>query len=153
MNNDYLIQKERLAVVLTTVSGERIAGQLFVQPNVRLRSGREEAPDILNAAEPFFPFLADGGHILLLAKDRVRDLLLPAELEEEEWRIGAGQELEVMLDDGACHRGVLYLEAITGRARVLDYLNRVGERFLTLHTDGGSMLINRDRIERVRPLE
>jgi hypothetical protein len=153
MSNDYRIQKERLAVVLTTTSGERIAGQIFVHPHVRLRSGREEAPDVLNAAEPFFPFLREEGEILLLAKDRVRDIALPTEIEEAEWLAGAGQHLEVVLDDGTRHRGILYLESTLGSARVLDYLNRVGERFLTLHTDDGSMLINRSRIECVRPLE
>ena len=42
---------------------------------------------------------------------------------------------------------------MSGRTRVLDYLNRVGERFLLLYTSHGIVLLNRSYIERVRPLD
>ena len=51
-NNDFRIQKDRLAAVLVTVGGDRLAGELFVQASPRNRYGREEAADILNSAEP-----------------------------------------------------------------------------------------------------
>lgn len=151
MSNDYRIQKERLTVVLTTVSGERIDGDLFVQPNHRSRTGREEAPDILNAPEPYFPFLTCDGEVQLIAKRHVREMALPSDVEEEEWRMDTWQEVEVVLVGGVHHVGVIYLEAIMGRARVLDYLNRTDTRFLTLHSGNSATLINRELIERIRP--
>jgi hypothetical protein len=36
---------------------------------------------------------------------------------------------------------------------VLDYLNRVGERFVLMYTTNGTVLLNRSFIERVRPLD
>ena len=51
------------------------------------------------------------------------------------------------------HTGNVYLESLSGRTRVLDYLNRVGERFLLLYTADGTLLLNRSFIERVHPLD
>ena len=125
MDNEYYrIQKERVAVTITTVSGETIAGELFVQSNARSRTGREEAPDILNDPEPFFPFLGRDGEAQLIAKAQVREVELPGDLPEAEWRIDSWQEIEVVLVGGVHRKGVLYLERLSGRTRVLDYINR-----------------------------
>jgi hypothetical protein len=72
-NNDFRIQKDRLSAVLVTVGGERLVGELFVQASPRNRYGREEAADILNSAEPFFPMLMNDGAVFLVAKERVRE--------------------------------------------------------------------------------
>ena len=153
MNNDYRIEKDRLAAVLVTVGGERVAGELFVQASPRNRYGREEAADILNSAEPFFPMLTSDGQLFLVAKERVRELESRDPMPTDEWQIGAPATIEVMLTGGGVHQGNVYLESLSGRTRVLDYLNRVGERFLLLYTTCGTVLVNRSFIERVRPLD
>ncbi len=153
MNNEYRIEKDRLAAVLVTVGGERVAGELFVQASPRNRYGREEAADILNSAEPFFPMLTSDGQLFLVAKDRVRELESRDPMPTDEWQIGAPATIEVMLTGGSVHQGNVYLESLSGRTRVLDYLNRVGERFLLLYTTRGTVLVNRSFIERVRPLD
>jgi hypothetical protein len=153
MNNDYRIEKDRLAAVLVTVGGERVAGELFVQASPRNRYGREEAADILNSAEPFFPMLTSDGQLFLVAKERVRELESRDPMPTDEWQIGAPATIEVMLTGGSVHQGNVYLESLSGRTRVLDYLNRVGERFLLLYTTRGTVLVNRSFIERVRPLD
>lgn len=152
-NNDFRIQKDRLAAVLVTVGGERLAGELFVQASPRNRYGREEAADILNSAEPFFPMLMSDGALFIVAKDRVRELESRDPMPADEWQIGAPATIEVVLTGGAVHTGNVYLESLNGRTRVLDYLNRVGERFLLLYTARGTVLLNRSLIERVHPLD
>jgi len=152
-NNDYRIQKDRLAAVLVTVGGERIVGELFVQASPRNRYGREEAADILNSAEPFFPLLTSDGDLFLVAKERVRELESRDPMPADEWQIGSPATIEVVLTGGGMHTGNVYLESLSGRTRVLDYLNRVGERFLLLYTTRGTVLLNRSFIERVRPLD
>jgi hypothetical protein len=152
-NNDYRIQKDRLAAIVVTVGGERITGELFVQASPRNRYGREDAADILNSAEPFFPMLAATGELFLVAKDRVREVESRDPMPVDEWQIGAAASIEVHLTGGGMHAGNVYLESVSGRARVLDYLNRVGERFLLLYTTQGTLLLNRSFIERVRPLD
>jgi hypothetical protein len=155
MSNDYRIQKERVSVVLTLLGGERLEGDLFVQANVRNRIGPEDAPDVLNSPEPYFPFVTADGETLLIAKDRVREVEVDRALETgEEWRIGAPSTIEIALGGGVVHRGVIYLESVvTGRGRVLDYLNRVEDRFIALHTPTGAILVNRLAVERVHPVD
>jgi hypothetical protein len=153
-HSDYRIQKERLRITLTTFGGERIVGDLFVQASARNRYGREEAHDVANSAEPFFPVLSESGETYLVAKDRVREIEVGHDATPaEEWRIGSPSTIELSVTGGGTHTGVIYLEAVTGRSRVLDFLNRVGERFLTLHTSRGAVLINRTAVEHVRPLD
>lgn len=152
-NNDYRIQKDRLAAVVVTVGGERMTGELFVQASPRNRYGREEAADVLNSAEPYFPMLTVEGELFLIAKERVREVESREPSPADEWRIGAPATIEVTLTGGAVHSGNVYLESLSGRTRVLDYLNRVGERFLLLYTAHGTVLLNRSFIERVRPLD
>src|SRR5689334_23452041 len=152
-NNDYRIQKERLAAVVVTVGGERMTGDLFVQARPRNRDGREEAADILNSAEPFFPMLTTDGQLFLVAKERVREVESRDPMPADEWQIGAPATVEVWLTGGAVHSGNVYVESLSGRTRILDYLNRVGERFLLLYTAHGTVLLNRSFIERVLPLD
>lgn len=152
-NNDYRIQKDRLAAIVVTVGGERLTGELFVQASPRNRYGREEAADVLNSAEPFFPMLTNDGELFLIAKDRVREVESREPLPADQWQIGAPATINVWLTGGAMHTGNVYLESLSGRTRVLDYLNRVGERFVLLYTSHGTVLLNRSFIERVKPLD
>src|SRR5262245_42350066 len=124
-SNDYRIQKERLGVALITVSGDRLSGDVFVQPSARNRVGREDVPDVVNAPAPYFPVVTASGETYLVAKDRVREIHVEhsEEPNEDEWRIGEPVIVEVMLSGGSCHRGTLFVESLTGFARVLDYLN------------------------------
>jgi hypothetical protein len=154
MTNDYRIQKERVTVTLVTFDGEHIVGDLFVQPSARNRYGREEAPDVMNAPEPFFPLLTESGETYLVAKDRVREVAVGQALERgEEWVAAPPAIIEVSLVGGERRTGTVYLEALTGRGRVIDFLNRFDERFLTLHTPDGATLANRQAIERIRPVD
>ena len=155
LNLDYRIEKDRIAVVVTTMGGVRITGDLFVQPYTRQRMGREEAPDVLNSAEPFFPLASESDGTFLIAKDNVREVEIPGPVDEE-LQIAVGSravEIEMHLTGGAIETGAVFLEVPTDRPRLLDFLNRVHDRFLTLYSPDGVRLVNRRLIERVRPLD
>ena len=152
--SDYRIEKDRIAVVVTTFDGERLAGDLFVQPYTRYRMGREQAPDLLNASEPFFPLGTDEA-TQLLAKDNVREVEVPGD-DPEGLGVHAGarvSEIEVVLQGGIVRSGTVLLETPSDRPRLLDFLNRLDSRFLTLYCRDGVRLLNRRLIERVRPLD
>ena len=156
--NDYRIEKDRLPVVLVTTGGERLAGELFVQTHARYRDGPEEAPDLMNDDEPFFPFAVAGGETLLIAKDHVREVevaqaqALPP--DDTDGVSGVRRALiELTLSDGTIAAGAVYLEVPFNRPRLLDFLNRYERRFVTLHVNGAARLVNRRLIERVRPLD
>ena len=153
--SQYRIEKDRVPVVVSMVSGRRISGEMFVQPYARHRGGPEEPQDVLNAAEPFFPLAEPSGEVRLVAKDLVAEVeaLLPA--GEDPVRHAGMQPavIEVRLSTGAQRSGAIFLELPTSRPRLLDYLNRVGERFLLLHDGDHLRLLNRRHIESVRPLD
>jgi len=153
-SSEYRIEKDRVAVVVTTLDGERLAGDLFVQPYTRHRMGRELAPDLLNAPEPFFPLGTDDA-TQLLAKDNVREVEVPAdERDGVASHPGArATEIEVVLAGGVVRTGLVLVEAPSDRPRLLDFLNRLESRFLTLYSPDGVRLLNRRFIERVRPLD
>lgn len=153
VNDDFRIEKERLAVAVTTESGERLRGDLFVQRYARYRLGREEAADVLNSDEPYFPLaLADDDVTLLIAKARVRDVALPRSDGSEPTRARPAT-VEVVLAGGDVLLGEVLLEVALPCPRLLDFLNRATQRFITLHTAGGIRLVNSRLIERVRPLD
>lgn len=157
MTDDYRIEKRRLSVVLTTTGGERMSGELFVQPISRYHSGPEQAPDIMNGADPFFPFALDDGETILVAKDQVREVEFdhPHDVgEEPDGVVGVRRSvIEVTLAEGAVVTGTVYLQVPFDRPRLLDFLNRYDRRFITLYVPGGARLVNRRLIERVRPLD
>jgi hypothetical protein len=153
VNSDFRIEKERLPVVITTESGERLSGDLFVQGYARHRRGREEAVDVLNSGERYFPLALPGEGTLLVAKHRVRDVEVPHGEEDARANAARPATVEVVVAGGDAFLGEVHLEVPFERPRLLDFLNRVPERFIMLHTADGIRLINSRLIERVRPLD
>lgn len=151
-NSDYRIEKERVTVTITTESGERLVGDIFVQSYARNRAGREEAIDVLNADEPYFPLALPDRSTVLVAKRRVRDVELP-EGAAGVTALARPATVEVILAGGDALFGEVLLEVPIDRPRLLDFLNRFDQRFVTLHTADGLRLLNRHLIERVRPLD
>ena len=151
--NDYRIPKERHPVVLITASGERIVGDLFVKASARKRYRREDVPEVMNAAEPFVPIAAGGEELFLVAKERVSEVEYEVADEPDAEPLGAAMPIELLLTRGVRRRGTVFFDPLDGRSRLLDFLNRVGERFVALHVPGGMLLVNRAMIERIQPLD
>ena len=152
---DLHIEKFRYPVVVTMVDGARIVGDMFVQSIAPFRTGSEEPPDILNDADPYFPLAAADGETLLLAKDHVAEVeaVLPAREDDALAAVARPAVVEIVLASGAVRGGSILLEHHSDRPRLLDHLNRLDERFLTLQSTEGVRLINRRLIVRVRPLD
>jgi hypothetical protein len=155
--NLYRIETTRREVSLTMVGGEEVQGRVFIHFSTYRPSDTEDALALFNDKEPFFPLELDNGEVILVAKERVAEV-----------SIGRGEEagdqsacatptptalLQVVLAGGEVRLGSIRLEARPDRARVLDYLNRITVRFLTLYTSNEARLINRSLIDRVRPLD
>ena len=156
--NDYRIEKARCQVAVTTLDGERLVGDVFLQPFAHRRNGPESPADLLNDDDPFFPLaLADGGTVLL-AKERVREVEVPddrhPQTEDPYGEAGVRfADVELTLLGNVVRSGCIRVELPYERPRLLDFFNRFAERFLTVYADDGVRLVNRRCIERVRPLE
>jgi hypothetical protein len=150
--HEFRIEKDRCSVTLSLVSGETIAGAMFVQHADESDPRRETARDVLNSSERFFPVETTSG-TLLVAKDRVVDVLaeLPDDGDELRRASARSARLEIVLCGGVVRSGLVLLELPTGQPRLLDYLNRLSDRFLVLYATEGTRLVNRALIERVLP--
>jgi hypothetical protein len=151
--NDVRIEKERVAVSITMVGGEQLSGSIFA-PQIYPPGAQEDPLHLLNESDPFFPLGLSTGEVLLIAKDRVLEVVPDAPSSEEELPGSAPTALlQLTLAGGVTHVGSMRLEARAPRPRVLDYMNYCTESFMALRTDDGVRLINRKMIERVRPLD
>ena len=152
--SDYHIEKSRCPVVVTTHSGETITGEMFLQPFARHDGGTERPLDILNADEPFFPLAVSDDETVLVAKEQVVEVSVGLDAEDsEDESFAQPTVIEVRLINGATHAGSIFLQLPSERPRLLDFLNRDSQRFITLHGTERRILINRQVIERVRPLD
>ena len=157
VNSEYRIEKGRVAVAVTMMSGEELAGEFFVQMYAPHRLGPETPADIMNAEEAYVPLGTEDRGTLLLAKHQVREVRYESsddDATDEASSLGARVvEIELALVDGTIRTGAIALEVAHDRPRLLDFLNRFHLGFLTLHTPDCVRLVNRRMIERVRQLD
>lgn len=151
--SDVRVEKKRVAVSITMVGGELLSGSVFA-PQIYPPGVQEDPLQLLNEADPFFPLGLATGEVLLIAKRRVLEMV-PEETSVDEELPGSAPTalLQVTLAGGVAHVGSMRLEVRASRPRVLDFMNYCTDRFIALRTDEGVRLINREMIERVRPLD
>jgi hypothetical protein len=155
--NLYRIETTRKAVILTMLGGEEVRGNVFIHFSSYRPFELEDVSELFNSETPFFPLELENAEVILVAKERVAELAAdksetPSDLPPR----GAPAPtalLQLVLVGGEVRLGSIRLDAPPDRARVLDYLNALTSRFLTLYTSNEARLINRSLIDRVRPLD
>lgn len=155
--NLYRIETTRKAVILTMLGGEEVRGNVFIHFSSYRPFELEDVSELFNAETPFFPLELDKDEVILIAKERVAELAAdrgeaPSDLAPRDVPAPTAL-LQVHLIGGEVRLGSIRLDAPPDRARVLDYLNALRSRFLTLYTSNEARLINRSLIDRVRPLD
>ena len=151
--SDFRIVKDRCPVTLSLISGETVAGAMFVRHSEDGDPRRETVRDVLNAPERFFPLEMGEGGTLLVAKDQVVDVLAEVDDDADELRRASARSarLDIALAGGFVRTGLVFLELPAEQPRLLDYLNRLTDHFLNLYAPDGTRLVNRALIERVLP--
>ena len=155
--NLYRIETTRKAVILTMLGGEEVRGNVFIHFSSYRPFELEDVSELFNSDTPFFPLELENSEVVLVAKERVAELAAdrsedPSDLPPPDPRSPTAL-LQVVLVGGEVRLGSIRLDAPPDRARVLDYLNALTSRFLTLYTSNEARLINRSLIDRVRPLD
>ena len=155
--NLYRIETVRKAVELTLIGGEDLSGNVFIHYSSHRPFELQDVAELFNSEEPFFPLELESEEVILIAKARVSELSAAgADYKGDQPMKDTPTPtalLQLVLVGGDVRVGSIHLEARADRARVLDYLNRLDARFLTLYTSNEARLINRSLIERVRPLD
>jgi hypothetical protein len=156
--NLYRIETTRKAVILTMLGGEEVRGNVFIHFSSYRPFELEDVSELFNSETPFFPLELENAEVILVAKERVAELAAadrsepPSDLPPRDPPAPTAL-LQVVLVGGEIRLGSIRLDAPPDRARVLDYLNALRCRFLTLYTSNEARLINRSLIDRVRPLD
>ena len=155
--NLYRIETTRKAVILTMLGGEEVRGNVFIHFSSYRPFELEDVSELFNSESPFFPLELDNDEVILVAKERVAEIAAdrseaPSDLPPLDPPSPTAL-LQVLLVGGEVRLGSIRLDAPPDRARVLDYLNALRSRFLTLYTSNEARLINRSLIDRVRPLD
>lgn len=155
--NLYRIETTRKAVILTMLGGEELRGNVFIHFSSYRPFELEDVSELFNSDTPFFPLELENSEVILVAKERVAELAAARGEDASDPPPREAQFptalLQIVLVGGEVRLGAIRLEARPDRARVLDYLNALTSRFLTLYTSNEARLINRSLIERVRPLD
>jgi hypothetical protein len=155
--NLYRIETTRKAVILTMLGGEELKGNVFIHFSSYRPFEMEDVSELLNADTPFFPLELSNEEVILISKERVAEAAADRgeDAPDQPPREAPAPTalLQVVLIGGEVRLGSIRLDAPPGRARVLDYLNALTSRFLTLYTSNEARLINRSLIDRVRPLD
>jgi len=155
--NLYRIETARKAVILTMLGGEELRGNVFIHFSSYRPFEMEDVSELLNADTPFFPLELSNEEVILISKERVAEAAADRgdDAPDQPPREAPAPTalLQVVLIGGEVRLGSIRLDAPPGRARVLDYLNALTSRFLTLYTSNEARLINRSLIDRVRPLD
>ena len=154
--NLYRVETTRKAVILTMLSGEELRGNVFIHFSSYRPFELEDVSELLNADTPFFPLELENREVILVSKERVAEAAADRGEEPDQTPREAPSPtalLQIVLIGGEVRLGSIRLDSPPARARVLDYLNALTSRFLTLYTSNEARLINRSLIDRVRPLD
>lgn len=155
--NLYRIETTQKAVILTMRDGEVLRGNVFIHFSSYRPFELEDVSELLNADTPFFPLELENSEVILVSKERVAEAA--ADRSDDAFDQPARETptptalLQIGLVGGEVRLGSIRLDSPPDRARVLDYLNALTSRFLTLYTSNEARLINRSLIARVRPLD
>ena len=144
----------RIAARVTLAEGLVIQGEVHLQPRVAWRDGPETPVEMLNRPDAFFPMALPHAEIVFVAKEQVAALFYGEAVapdDPERATVARMIPLEVMMVGGVELRGIAASELPPPRARALDFLN-APERFFTLHTNDGTVCLNRRFVRAVRPL-
>jgi hypothetical protein len=155
--NLYRIETTQKAVILTMRDGEELRGNVFIHFSSYRPFELEDVSELLNADTPFFPLELENSEVILVSKERVAEAAADHgdDILDQPPREAATPTalLQIALVGGEVRLGSIRLDGPPDRARVLDYLNALTSRFLTLYTSNEARLINRSLIDRVRPLD
>lgn len=151
--NFYRIEKVRCAVAVVMMGGERLAGEIFLNPASRFRSAPQEPAEFLNEDEPFLALAMDDGRTALVAKAGVESVTVEPRGDAAGDASGSAlphpATVAITMASGAVVRGTMSIDAPPSHARLLDFLNTNDERFLRVADAGRVILVNRQAIGHV----
>lgn len=150
--NTYRIEKIRLPVTVVLRSGSTLAGDIFLNPTSRFRSEQQEPGEFLNEGDDFFALADPEGSAALVAKTTVESLTTDHRPPPSRGVPPHPVPVRILLRSGATVTGTVSVDAPPSRARLLDYLNSLHDRFICVTLPDQLVLVNRQAISHVHEL-
>lgn len=142
----YEIPKIEVPVEILLMSGESIAGQMFVTDNLLSAAGNPQLEEFLNSdPDIFFPFVTSGGAYRLMNRRYV--VMIKCNQDDAEIRDQTPMEprnLVIHFTNGRTVHGVIY-PTLAEESRVSDLINQANP-FLALYQDGHKLIVNLDQV-------
>ena len=160
MSVQYTIPKHRVPVEVVLPAGPPMRLRLFLNECAETHSGYERPSDLLNGSLRFLPAMDERGELVMLNRDSLSVVSVPAEHEFDSGTprpedLAEGDTTQalvtVTLVDGSTIRGLLTYLLPESHRRLQDFLN-LEDRFLTLHDAGFARFVNKLRIAHVEPI-
>ena len=153
----FALPRTTIAAKLVLTAGEPADGTVFVMDRAPSHDGPETVLDMLNRAEPFFPFRPDGraDAVLLIAKAHTVQLAVAGLPVADPARVTAAQsaEVEIVLEGGATITGRALFELPDAHRRLLDFLNAPQEAFFAVTEGSTTHYVNRAHVLYARPTD
>ncbi len=150
---DYAVLVREISLEISTAYGGILQATFFLHDNGP--RGPERLLERLNDGEMFLPLRTLDGQVQLWRKAAFHRVVCWEPLPElEEYRQVGVQRVPVRLifPGGEQLEGRVALLLPTIRRRVSDLLNHA-DRFILMETDNGTVILNKEAIEAVLPLE
>ncbi len=158
-NKAYQVPKRRVLAQVVLRGHAPKDVWLYLSDSGNSHWGRERPSDLLNGGSGFIPASDTDGKVVLLQRDAVVMLVVPAEQE-----VGAGypqeleqaglittHNLEVLLHDGTSLNGSATYARPDGGRRLQDFLNGSDNLFFPVRVGDVMLLVNRNCIVSVSP--
>ena len=158
---EYRVPKREISAVATFLGHPGKVVRLFLNERAQVREGEERLSDLLNSPGEFLPAVEPPHRVVLLHKDALMVLTVPAEVEfppEEpgagalRGEAGTGVPVEIVLEDATEIRGVVEFVMPLGRSRLVDFLN-LPDRFFAVRDGARARLVNKKCIVRISMID
>jgi len=143
-----VVAKRRVPVRIRTAEDLVLEGDLYADVQ-RLDGSKATIVDRLgDANEAYLPIASKKAHILL-PKAAIVSILLPDGEVAAPCEGAREHKVRFYLSKGPVVSGTIHTLLPPAQSRLLDYLNRSGDPFFAIRTDGGVVLVNRTFVARV----
>lgn len=154
---DLHVPRVTVSARLLLTQGISRPGSLYLYERAPQHDGAESPLDMLNRADPFFPFQPEEGDgVMLVAKAHTVTVAVDHQApisDPERLEVAKVVGVELVLAGGSTLGGWARYELPEGHSRLLDYLNAGPAPFFSIWTEVTTHFVNRAHVMYARPLE
>jgi hypothetical protein len=152
--DDLKIPKTRKAVTMWVHPEGRVSGSIFLFEGHGERRDAEDPLDVMNMSSPFIAVERNGGDEFRFYNKRSVVRVEYGDPDHDKQADSTTLRCSIQMMDGSLLEGTIREVLPPWGARLYDYINSEGHRFLRLETEKGNVcLLNKSYVVHIAPLE